>query len=245
MATAHRLAFKGLQIALPSNALKVLGLSGRASLEDARRAHRALAFQLHPDLVDSRFEAEESLRRRTEQLVIANAAREAIEVAVRHGTEKQWSKDQWTNEARREWDESTKATGKGHTIHLSAMLGRWDEVLDSLSFGVDPNVATPAQGAPPIFYAACCDIFGKADLGRGDEGRLRVIEVLASNPGTNLSMKGKAMWAEGHTIHDLVSKGRCGVAALDILTRSQDAMASVLSQGRMHQEGEGALRFAE
>jgi len=125
------------------------------------------------------------------------------------------------------------------------MLGQWDEVLDSISCGVDPNIATPAQGAPPIFYAACCDIFGEASMGLGDEGRLRVLEVLSSNPHTDLSMKGRAMWADGKTIYDLVSMGRCEMAALDILNRSQEAMTAVLTQGRMHRKGEGELCFAE
>jgi hypothetical protein len=222
-------------IGLPTKALKALGLSGRASLEDARRAHRALAFQLHPDRGDGAHVAEKCAQRRTEQLLIANAAREAIELAVRQGAQQ----TTWTNEARRQWDESTKR------IHLSAMLGHWDEVIDAISMGVDPNSATPAQGAPPIFYAACCDMLGKASTGRGDDARLRVLEVLASNPGTNLSLKGTAMWAEGRSIYDLVSMGRCSAAALDSLSRGQDALMAVLCQGRLYRTGNEALCFAE
>jgi len=222
-------------LALPAKALKALGLPARAGLEDARRAHRAMAFRLHPDLGDIAHEAEECARRRAEQMVIANAAREAIELAARQGA----GRATWTLEARRQWDESTKK------IHLSAMLGNWDEVLDSLSFGVDPNVATPAQGAPPLFYAACMEQFGKASMGRGDEGRLRVLEALASNPSTDLSMKGRAMWAEGRTIYDLVSMGRCHGPALDRLNRGRDAMISMLGQGSLHSDGDGVISFAD
>lgn len=225
---------------LPTKALQVLGLSGRASLEDARRAHRALAFQLHPDLhpdrgVGSGHVAEECARQRAEQLVVANAAREAIESAARQASHRSG----WTKDLRREWDESTKR------VHLSAMMGYWDKVIDVLSIGVDPNVRTPAQGAPPIFYAACCNFFGKAGMGGGDSGRLRVLEVLASNPSIDLSMRGTAMWAEGRTIYDLVTMGRCPSAALESLNRGQEAMKAVLCQGRLHDNSQGALIFAE
>lgn len=220
-------------LGLPTKALKALGLSGRASLEDARRAHRALAFQLHPDRGDSAHVAEKCARQRIEQLVIANAAREAIEFAVRQGTQHAT----WTNEARRQWDESTKR------IHLAAMLGHWDEVIDAISMGVDPNAVTPAQGAPPIFYAACCDIFGQASMGRGDKARLQVLEVLASNPAVNLSLKGTAMWADGRTIHDLVSMGRCHAAATDSLIRGQEALMAVLCKGRLYHGGKDTLGF--
>jgi len=218
-------------LVLPVRALRVLGLSNRASLDEARRAHRALAFQLHPDVVDSSGSA--AALQRTKQLVIANAAREAIELAARQGT------GEWTQETRQQWDESTRR------IHLSAMLGHWDEVLEALSLGVDPNVATPAQGAPPIFYAACCDFFGKASMGRGDEARLRVIGVLASNPAVNLSLKGKAMWADGRTVYDIVSMGRCHEAALESLNRGREATVAMLSQGMLYQDGQGAVCFAE
>jgi hypothetical protein len=222
-------------LVLPKQALKVLGLSGHASLADARNAHRALALKLHPDLGDCKHESEESARRRTEQLVIANAAREAIETAVRQGP----AQGTWTHDARRVWDESSRK------IHLHAMLGNWDQVLECISFGVDPNLRTPAQGAPPIFYASCCDVFGKASMGRGDEGRLRVLEVFASCRAVDLSLQGKAMWAEGRTIDDLVSMGRCSDVALDILIRGREAMLAVLSQGFAHHDTKGSICFAE
>lgn len=222
-------------LALPTRALRALGLTGSASLQDARRAHRALAFQLHPDREESGMATQDSKRQQMEQLVIINAAREAIELAARRGSHE----GAWTKEARAQWDDSTKR------IHLSAMLGCSREVLDAVALGVDPNVPTPAQGAPPIFYAACCDFLGKSNVGHGDEARLRVLEVLASHPRIDLSFKGKHMWAEGRTIWDLVSIGRCPQAAIDSLERGQQAKMAVLCQGRLYENGHGAVQFVE
>jgi hypothetical protein len=120
------------------------------------------------------------------------------------------------------------------------MLGDWQDVVETLSFGVDANVATPAQGAPPIFYASCCDFFGAPSMGQGDGGRLKVLEVLASNASTDLQLRGRAMWAEGRTIYDLVSMGRCREAALESLNLGREAAIAVLSQGRLDCSGKGA-----
>mmetsp|Transcript_56529 Transcript_56529/g.112395 ORF Transcript_56529/g.112395 Transcript_56529/m.112395 type:complete len:225 (+) Transcript_56529:69-743(+) len=215
---ASRVSSRGLR--LPARALKVLGLPAHASLDEARGAHRAMAFQLHPDLTNSRHDAEESARRRSEQLVMANSAREAIEFAARQAA----GQTEWTMDARRQWDASTKK------IHFSALFGHWEEVLEALALGVDPNVLTPAQGAPPIFYASCWDKLGGAHLGYGDEGRLRVLEVLASNLKIDMSLEGRAMWAQGHTITDLVSMGRRSLEAIDILIRNQEARIAMFAQ---------------
>lgn len=226
-------------LVLPVKALRALGLSSNASLEEARQAHRALAMRLHPDVAAgpaaSACESEASARQRTEQLVVANAAREAIELSVRQGP----SGGSWSMEARRQWDASTRR------IHLSAMLGEWNAVLEAISCGVDANVRTPAQGAPPIFYAACCDFLGPTKIGQGDAGRLRVLEVLATNVSVDLSLAGRAMWAEGRTIYDLVSMGRCHDQAMDTLMRGRAATISMLSQGMVHFSTEGSLSFAE
>merc|ERR1712217_369455 len=110
-------------------------------------------------------------------------------------------------------------------------MGDQEEVHESLAGGLDPNVLTPAQGAPPIFYASCCDFFGKATLGSGDAGRLQVLEMLAGHPAVDLDLKGTAMWAEGQTIYDLVALGRCPGVAVDALTRGRDALISLKSKG--------------
>jgi len=230
---ASRVSARGL--VLPARALKVLGLPAHASLDEARGAHRAMAFRLHPDLDGNRNQAEGPARLRSEQLVMANSAREAIELAARQAA----GQTEWTIDARLQWDVSTKK------VHISALLGRWEEVLEALAFGVDPNVLTPAQGAPPIFYASCWDKLGRADVGHGDDGRLRVLELVASNPKADLSLEGRAMWAQGHTITDLVSMGRRSFEAIDILMRSQEARISVLSQNAMHYKSLGPTLFAE
>lgn len=230
---ASRVSGRGL--VLPARALKVLGLPAHASLDEARGAHRAMAFRLHPDLDGNRHESEGSARLRSEQLVMANSAREAIEVAARQAV----GQAEWTMDARRQWDAETKK------VHLSALFGRWEEVLEALALGVDPNVLTPAQGAPPIFYASCWDKLCGADLGHGDEGRLRVLQLFASNPRTELPLEGRAMWAQGRTITDLVSMGRRTLEAIDILIRSQEARVSVLSQSAIRHNGMGPTLFAE
>lgn len=230
---AARVSGRGL--VLPARALKVLGLPAHASLDEARGAHRAMAFQLHPDLDGNRHGAEESARHRSEQLVMANCAREAIELAARQVT----GQAEWTMDARRQWDASTKK------IHVSALLGHWEEVLEALSLGVDPNVLTPAQGAPPIFYATCWGKLGGANVGHGDEGRLRVLEVLSSNLKIDLSLEGRAMWAQGHTVTDLVSMGRRPLEAMDILVRNQEARIAILSQSGQGFKSHGSTFFTE
>lgn len=76
---------------------------------------------------------------------MVNAARQAIETAASQGS----GDSGWNKEARIQWDASAKK------IHLYALLGRWQDVLECLAAGVNPNMRTPAQGAPPIFYASC------------------------------------------------------------------------------------------
>merc|ERR1712096_480109 len=107
-------------------------------------------------------------------------------------------------------------------VHTSALRGQWHKVLEAISCGVDPNVPTPDQGAPPIFFASCCGFLGKRDAGKGDEARLRVLEVLSTSPKADLSLKGTKMWADGRTIFDLVGMGRCSEAALERLQRGQE-----------------------
>lgn len=143
------------------------------------------------------------------------------------------------------WMQDASGTRRPKKIHLLSLLGHWEEVLEALALGVDPNARTPAQGAPPIFYASCWDKLGPAHVGRGDEGRLRVLELFASNPNVDLSLEGRAMWAHGRTIMDLVSMGRCPVEAVDVLVRGREAMVSYLSQEGLHCKSQRAMYFSE
>ena len=56
-------------------------------------------------------------------------------------------------------------------IGYIALVGHAAGILDAVAFGVDPNVGTPAHGAPPIFYATCVDLLGGPAVGDGDEAR--------------------------------------------------------------------------
>lgn len=223
-------SYRGL--ALPARALRTLGLPAHADLQEARRAHRSLSLKLHPDVSKSSA-AEDGAVSRIEQLVIVNAARESIEAAARAMHQPA------TGEERRQWDETTKR------IHMLSMTGSWDQVLEAISCGVNPNVLTPAQGAPPIFYASCCDWFGNASVGQGDSGRLQVLEVFAACPAVDLSLKGSSMWAQGRTIYDLIALGRCREAALERLVRGQQSLQAVIAKGLAHRGSGGSLCLAE
>ena len=186
---------------LPAAALRALGLHPHATIGDARQAHRALAMQLHPDLSRSSAGSLEEQLRRATALVTANIAREAIEQAAISGPQTQSFSGA-----------STKR------IHAMAVAGNVDGVLDALAFGVDPNVPTPAHGAPPIFYATCMSFLGPPSTA-GDEARCRVLELLASTPGVDLSLVGTSSWADGETVYSLAGKGRCPELALAALDR--------------------------
>lgn len=201
-------AYRGARaFSLPAHALKALGLSSRASLEDARHVHRALARQWHSSSDTRKHEATECTWHRAEQLAIATSARESIELAAKHAVA----------------SSSTSSTD----IHSSALFGEWEHVLEALSCGANPNVSTPSQGAPPMFFASCCKFLGEHDVGQGDEARLRVLQLFASNPKVDLSMEGSRTWAKGRTIFDLVAMGRCSEPALESLHRGQEIARKV------------------
>merc|ERR1711924_175210 len=105
----------------------------------------------------------------------------------------------------------------------AALRGSIADVLDAVAFGVDPNVRTPAHGAPPIFYATCGDLFGRADIGFGDAARCDVLQLFASMHAVDLDITGSASWAEGRTVYDLAASGRCPEAALAALRRGEAA----------------------